>query len=151
MQLSEHILSYIEQHQDEAFELLLELAKIPAPSNQEERRAEFCCQWLKRQGAQGVYIDEALNVIYPVGHTNSGELVVFMAHSDVVFPDTEPLPLKIENGRIYCPGAGDDTANVVALLMTAKFIAEHQLTPLLGGMLLVIFSGVEGLGNLKCS
>jgi len=72
-----------------------------------------------------------------------------MAHSDVVFPDTDPLPLKVENGRIYCPGVGDDTANAVALLTVAKYIAQNKLAPADGGVLLVINSGEEGLGNLK--
>ena len=74
-----------------------------------------------------------------------------MAHSDVVFPDTTPLPLKIENGRIYCPGVGDDTANAVALLTAAGYIAQLKLTPKNCGVLLIINSGEEGLGNLKGS
>ena len=98
-----------------------------------------------------MYIDEALNVIYPVGCTEDNPLVVYMAHSDVVFPDTEPLPLKIEDGKILCPGVGDDTADVAALLMTAKYIAQNGLQPAEEGVLIVINSGEEGLGNLKGS
>ena len=129
MQLTQEILTYINQQQQQAFDLLVELAQIPAPSNHEEKRAAFCKTWLEKQGAQGVYVDEALNVIYPIGCTQDNPLTVYMAHSDVVFPDTEPLPLKVENGRIYCPGVGDDTANAVALLMTAKYIAQHDCRP----------------------
>lgn len=151
MQMSQEILSYIEAHREEAIQLLVTLAKIPAPSNHEEKRAAFCKQWLERQGAEGVYIDEALNVVYPVGCTDDNPVMVFMAHTDVVFPDTEELPLTVENGRIYCPGVGDDTANVVALLMAAKYIAEKKLTPRDCGVLLVCNSGEEGLGNLKGS
>lgn len=151
MELSQNILTYIDQHQEEAYQLLLELAQIPAPSNHEEKRAAFCQEWLTRQGAKGVYIDEALNVIYPIGATANGPLTVFMAHSDVVFPDTTPLPLKVEDGLIKCPGVGDDTANVAALMTAAKFIAQQGLEPAEGGMLLVINSGEEGLGNLKGS
>lgn len=149
MQLSQEIIRYIEEHRQEAYDLLVELAQIPAPSNMEEKRAEFCRDWLLKQGAKGVYIDEALNVIYPVGCTEENSLAVYMAHSDVVFPDLTPLPLKIEGGRIWCPGVGDDTANVVALLMAAKYIAEQAIEPADGGMLIVINSGEEGLGNLK--
>lgn len=149
MELTHEMIHYIEAHRQEAYDLLLELAQIPAPSNQEQRRAEFCAAWLQKQGAEGVYMDEALNVIYPVGCNESNDLVVFMAHSDVVFPDTQPLPLKVENGRIYCPGVGDDTANVVALLMAAKYIAGQKIIPQDCGVLLVINSGEEGLGNLK--
>ena len=151
MELSQEIIRYLEAHQQEAYDLQLELARIPAPSNREEKRAEFCRAWLEKQGAEGVYIDEALNVIYPVGCSEDSDLVVFMAHSDVVFPDTEPLPLKVEDGKICCPGIGDDTANVVALLMTSKYIAQNHLNPEGKGVLLVVNSGEEGLGNLKGS
>lgn len=151
MVLTQDILNYIENHRQEAFDLLLELARIPAPSNQEEMRAEFCKAWLEQNGAEGVYIDEALNVVWPVGVTESNDLMVFMAHSDVVFPDTEPLPLKVENGRIYCPGVGDDTASVVALLTACKYIAQNGLKPRNCGLLFVVNAGEEGLGNLKGS
>ena len=151
MEFSRKIGIFMEEHRQEAFDLLLELAQIPAPSNHEEKRAEFFRNWLTAQGAEGVYIDDALNVIYPVGCGEADDLAVFMAHSDVVFPDRDPLPLKVENGRICCPGIGDDTANVVALLMTAKYIARKGLRPGNGGMLLVVNSGEEGLGNLKGS
>lgn len=151
MQLTQQIHQYINAHQDEALALLLELAQIPAPSNHEEKRAEFCRNWLVSHGAEGVYIDEARNVIYPIGCTAENPIAVFMAHSDVVFPDTTSLPLSVADGKIYCPGVGDDTANVVALLMAAKFIAENKLQPINCGVLLVVNSGEEGLGNLKGS
>lgn len=151
MTMTPDILQYIDTHAAEAQQLLIDLAQIPAPSNHEERRAQFCLDWLHSKGADNAYMDEALNVIYPVGDTGENDLMVFMAHSDVVFPDTAPLPLRIENGRIYCPGVGDDTANAVAMLTVAGYIAEHKLMPKSCGVLLVINSGEEGLGNLKGS
>lgn len=149
MKLSSEILQYIENHGQEALELLIRLAQIPAPSHQEQLRAEFCLNWLKAQGASQAYIDEALNVILPIGSMDAEDLVVFMAHSDVVFPDTTPLPLHIADGKLYCPGVGDDTANVAALLMAAKYILEKKLLPEKVGVLLVVNSCEEGLGNLK--
>lgn len=149
MQITNAVLEYIKSHEQEAVELLLELAQIPAPSHHEEQRAAFCRAWLEQQGARGVYVDEALNVVYPVGCETGKPIAVFMAHSDVVFPDTEPLPLTVENGRVYCPGVCDDTANVVALLMAAKYIAQQRLVPRDFGVLLVVNSCEEGLGNLK--
>lgn len=140
---------YIEAFAPEAFDLLVELAQIPAPSHKEHKRALFCKEFLEKQGAQGVYIDDALNVIYPIGCEGNKPIVVFAAHSDVVFPDEEPLPLHIEGDRLYCPGVGDDTGNVVALLSAAKFIANEKLLPINYGILLVVNSCEEGLGNLK--
>lgn len=57
--------------------------------------------------------------------------------------------MRLEGNRLYCPGIGDDTTHVVALLMAAKYIAQHKLTPKGCGLLLVANSCEEGLGNLK--
>ena len=151
MELHSDIIQYINHHSNEAFSLLTTLAQIPAPSHHENQRAQFCAKWLTEQGAEGVYIDDALNVIYPIGCDGDNPIAVFMAHSDVVFPDTTPLPLYIADNRIYCPGVGDDTANVVALLMAAKYIAQHRIVPTDMGVLLVVNACEEGLGNLKGS
>lgn len=159
--LDQKVLDYIEAHAEEAKELLITLAQIPSPSNHEEKRAAFCKSWLEACGAKGVEIDEALNVVYPIGVTKENPVYVFMAHIDVVFPDTEPLPLKIENGRICCPGVGDDTANLVCLMMVAKYLNETGIADEIEakvasgerseGIVLVCNSGEEGLGNLKGS
>ncbi len=144
----EEIKKYAENNYETAIKLLLELAPIPAPSHNEELRAEFCRKWLQDIGAEGAYIDEALNVVYPY-KDNGGELKVFMAHSDVVFPDTDPLPLERRGGKIFCPGVGDDTAHAVALMMAAKYLVENKPECKDCGILIVINSCEEGLGNLK--
>jgi acetylornithine deacetylase/succinyl-diaminopimelate desuccinylase-like protein len=150
VKITAEIEGYIASREGEFLELLKTLAKIPAPSNHEEKRAAFIKDWLRKNGAQGVYIDGALNVVYPVNLGAENRLRVFMAHTDVVFPDTEELPLRVSGGKIFAPGVGDDTANLVALLFAAKFIAEKGLTPAEGrGVLLVANSGEEGLGNLR--
>lgn len=149
MSLPHKIIDYIEAHQDETLNLLIELAQIPAPSHQEDKRVTFCVDWLKANGVEGVYADEAKNVICPFGNCGEGSpLVVFLAHSDVVFPDTEALPLHIEGDKLCCPGVGDNTVNVVHLLMAARYLAQHKLQPKEGGVLLVVNTCEEGLGNL---
>lgn len=143
--------TYINEHAEEAYQLLLRLAQIPAPSHHEEKRMAFCRDWLIQNGAKGVYTDEAMNVVYPYGVEEGGSVIVFMAHMDVVFPDTETLPLREEKGRIYCPGVGDDTANLAALLMAAKYVTQKQFVPKDCGLLFVCNSCEEGMGNLKGS
>ena len=59
--LDRHALNYVNGMEQEALELLKELAQIPAPSGKEERRVVFCRDWLAAHGAEGVFIDEALN------------------------------------------------------------------------------------------
>lgn len=151
MALTKEVLTYIEDHSQEAYELLLTLGKIPAPSNHEEKRAEFCKKWLEDQGAKGVYIDEALNVVYPIGCDDGKPIIVFMAHTDVVFPDMDELPLVVEEGKVKAPGIGDDTANLCALLFAGKYFAEQKIESEKYGILIVANSGEEGLGNLRGS
>ena len=149
MKLTAEMTAWVEEHYQEHYDLLLELAKIPAPSNQEELRAEYCKNKLESWGAEGVYIDDAMNVVYPIGCDGGKSIAVFMAHSDVVFPDTEELPLEVRDGKIFCPGIGDDTASVVSMLAATRYIAEQKITPRDWGVLVVINAGEEGLGNLK--
>ena len=74
MNITEEISRYISEHKQEAYELLTALGRIPAPSGREERRAGFIMDWLKEKGAKGVYLDDALNVIYPIGCTQENPL-----------------------------------------------------------------------------
>ncbi len=140
--------SYVTAHKDELFDLLRTLCAIPAPSHHEEKRAEFCKAWLTSAGAEGVYIDEAKNVVFPYGCEGSNEISVFFAHTDTVFPDTEPMPLLDDGDLLRCPGICDDTANLAVLLMTAKFLLEQNIV-VPSGILFVCNSCEEGLGNLK--
>lgn len=167
-QFTEQMISaFVETHHEETIELLKELAAIPAPSCKEEKRAVFIKNWLIQQGTAGVTIDDAGNVVYLYsGQVNGdpvseilqneekekpdGQLTVIMAHMDVVFPDTEPFHVKEQDGKLFAPGVGDDTANLVNLMMTVKFLTEQQVlsdTPIL----FVANTGEEGLGNLKGS
>lgn len=140
--------TYINENYEATLELLRDLCHIPAPSHKEHARAEFCKNWFENIGAKDVYIDEALNVIFPLNCENSNEITVFAAHTDTVFPDMEPLPYHEDDENIYCPGVGDDTASLAVLMMTAKYFIEKQLIPS-KGILFVCNSAEEGLGNLK--
>ena len=51
---------------------------------------------------------------------------------------------------MYAPGVGDDTANVLGILTSIKYILEHGLQPK-EPVLLVLNSCEEGLGNLDGS
>ena len=119
---------YAKNVQAELLQLVRDMCAIPAPSHHEEKRAEFCKAWFIRNGFTNVRIDEALNVLAPVGVDLDGtdELDVMMAHTDTVFPDTEPMPFREEAGFMYCPGVTDDTANLAVLMVCARYYREHQ-------------------------
>ena len=131
--------------QPETIELLKALCAIPAPSHHEEHRAAIIRDWFIQNGMDAV-IDDAKNVLCPIGLDEHEEMVVIMAHTDTVFPDLEPMPMREEGGRLYCPGVGDDTANVAALMMLARYLKAEKPGC---GVLFVANSCEEGLGNLK--
>ena len=140
---------YAQSVQEEELELLRALARIPAPSHHEERRASFVAAWLRSHGANNVQVDEAKNVICLIGDPNARELVAFAAHTDVVFDDTDELPLSECGGKLFAPGVGDDTANLVGLLMATSWLLDHpEVVPQGLGVLVVANSCEEGLGNL---
>ena len=148
MVLYEDLEQYIRGSQEELKQLIRELCAIPAPSHHEENRAAFCLDWFERNGGENVVIDEALNVICPYRVTEDNDVVVIMAHTDTVFPDTEPMPFREKDGVMYCPGVTDDTANLAVLMICARYIMQHRL-PTDAGVLFVANSCEEGLGNLK--
>lgn len=147
-ELSADILKYVKDCEKETIELLETLCAIPAPSGKEEKRAEFVKNWLTQAGCEGVYIDEALNVIYPVNCEGRDDIIVFLAHTDTVFPDLEPMPVINDGEYIRSPGVGDDTACLVNLMMVARYVAQNNIKPK-RGVIFLANSCEEGLGNLK--
>ena len=141
---------YLEDSREDLLKLIRDLCAIPAPSNHEELRAAFCKEWFEQNGGTNVEIDEALNVICPCGVTADNDIVVFMAHTDTVFPEMEPLPFREEDGKYYSPGVCDDTANLAVLMIVARWFLQGGYQPKCG-ILFVANSGEEGLGNLKGS
>ena len=126
--------------------LIRDLCQIPAPSGHEERRALYCLDFFKKLGVEA-YIDESKNAICAIGPAD-GEKVLFSAHTDTVFPDTEPLPYSEDENNIYCPGVGDDTACLAIIMSCVKFLVENKVT-FNRRIIFAANSCEEGLGNLK--
>ena len=139
---------FVKNNSEQVLNTLRELCLIPAPSNFEQDRAEYCKRWFDSIGGNNAYIDKALNVILPINCENSDKITVFVAHTDTVFPDREPMPYVDDGKYIRCPGVGDDTASLVVLMYAAKYFLENGIKPE-NGVMFVANSGEEGLGNLK--
>ena len=128
--------------------LLEAIALRPSPSWHEDKRVEFCENWLKKAGCEGVYVDDEYNVIYPYHVTDDRPIVAFAAHTDVVFPDTDRFRIKEDAERIYCPGIYDDSVNLANILLAARLVTQHQFKPKDCGILFICDSCEEGMGNL---
>ena len=146
--LDTELKTYIAENQDTLVKLLDTLCRIPAPSNHEELRAKFICDWFEKEGCKGAYVDSALNVIYPFHCEAQKDLVVFSAHIDTVFPDMEPFDVIYDGDIMRCPGVGDNTSNVAIMMLLASWLTKKNMIPK-QGFLFVASSGEEGLGNLK--
>ncbi|MBR6568885.1 MAG: M20/M25/M40 family metallo-hydrolase, partial [Clostridia bacterium] len=147
VQLNRQFIDDIESMQPEVVALIKALCAIPAPSHHEEKRAAFIKGWFEERGMRAE-VDEALNVLCPIGIDQHEDVIVIIAHTDTVFPDMEPMPLTEKDGKLHCPGVGDDTTNVAALMMLADYIHKSQAKPACG-ILFAANSCEEGLGNLK--
>ena len=139
--------TFAEEHTEEAIELLQVLGRIPAPSHQEDKRAAFIKDWFVQAGVQNVYIDDAKNVICTFGLDRFQDIALIQAHTDIVFLDTEELPMVRDGNILRAPGIGDDTANLVNLMICTRYFLAHA-EELKTGVIIAADSCEEGLGNL---
>jgi acetylornithine deacetylase/succinyl-diaminopimelate desuccinylase-like protein len=102
------------------------VTEIPAPSGEEEDRAEYVRQRVRECGLP-LERDIAGNLIATRKGTGGGKRVVFDAHLDTVFSMRTNVKTRIESGRIFAPGVGDDTRNVVALLAMMRAMSAAQV------------------------
>lgn len=136
-----------ENYYDLLISVLKDLCNIPAPSGEEDERAKYCLEFVKKHGFSDAYIDDAKNVIWSIkGETD--KRVFFTAHTDTVFPDRTPMPF-VEDGEYFrSPGVGDDTASLAALLVASADALKRGIKPK-KTFTFVANSCEEGLGNLK--
>ena len=150
MALTERMENYLAASHEDAKNIVRELCRIPAPSHHEEKRAEWCAAWFRNAGGRKVFIDEALNAVCEHNVTEDNDVVVFMAHTDTVFPDTEPMPFTEKDGLFFSPGVTDDTGNLASLMIAIRYVLTNDIRTKCG-LVFVANSCEEGLGNLKGS
>lgn len=138
----------IEKYKAELIELFTDLCKIPSETDHEDEKLAFIANWYADNGLLDFEIDSVGNVLYYFGVKAYNPIHLFTAHVDTVFSQNTVLEPHVEDGNLYCPGSGDNTANLAIMMMTVKYLAENGFEPPCG----VVFAadiGEEGLGNLK--
>lgn len=143
-------LAFLKQDDDRTLQETLEMCQIPAPSYQEEKKAEYVRKKMLEAGLEEVYIDEVGNVLGTRKGTSDGPRIVLTGHTDTVFPMDTDLTLKQEKNRYSCPGIGDDTRAVAELLSIARAMNAAGIR---GEGDIVFCANVceEGLGDLRGS
>ncbi|MBM0105264.1 M20/M25/M40 family metallo-hydrolase [Steroidobacter sp. S1-65] len=127
----------------------IEIAEIPAPSHQEQKRAQDYVRRLRELGLSEIEIDKEGNVIARrPGTRRNGPLLVLSAHLDTVFSADTNVKVRKEGNRYYGAGISDDARGLAVLLTVLRAMQEHQLRTQ-GDVLFVATVGEEGLGNLR--
>ena len=143
-----NIKRYVESNYKDEIRTLTEITQIPAPTFHESLRAQAVLDWLGDIGVTNTYIDEAGNVICHLGDTSQSEVSILSAHLDTVFEPNENLDVMQDATKMYAPGIGDDTANVVGLMYGIKYVVDNHIT-IKDHLVIAFVVGEEGIGNLK--
>lgn len=126
----------------------IQIQQIPAPTFQEQKRAEFVRDLFTAEGLNDICIDDAGNVFARFPGTGSGKPLVVSAHLDTVFPMETNLRVARGSGTIHGPGLGDNSLGVAALFGLNWSLRERQI-PLGGDIWFVANVCEEGLGDLR--
>ena len=146
----QHALAFLKEDDDRTLQETLEMCQIPAPSYQEEKKAEYVRKKMLEAGLEDVHIDEVGNVLGTRKGISDGPRILLAGHTDTVFPMDTDLTLKTEGNRYSCPGIGDDTRAVAELLSIARAMVASEIR---GEGDIVFCANVceEGLGDLRGS
>lgn len=118
-----------------------------APFKERLLRSPMFREKLERYGAEKCFIDAHDNAFgYVTG--GGGPVIVFEAHLDTVFGEETPLAITEKDGKMYCPGIGDNTAGLAAVLAVLRAIKHANLTPS-GSFLIGGTAGEEGEGDIR--
>ncbi len=147
-------MDFILQDADKTLEEQIKLCEIPAPTFEEEERAQYYHKMMTQLGLDDVEIDEAGNVIGTLYGEDNVEApgVVTMAHLDTVFPRETDVTVKRDeqNGYLYAPGISDNSRSLAAQLSVIRAFEASGIRPERG---IVFCANVceEGLGDLRGS
>lgn len=136
-------------------DLAVKIQQIPAPTFEEQLRGEFVSRLFHEEGLQDVQTDSIGNVYGRLPGSGDAKPLVISAHLDTIFPASTDLEIRIEPGRIFGPGIGDNSMGVAGLFgllwaLRRQLKLERQArSPLPGDIWMVANVGEEGLGDLR--
>jgi tripeptide aminopeptidase len=125
----------------------VKLTEIPAPSFQEEKRAEAVKGILAAEGLT-IHSDKIGNVIGELPGSDEREVVLLTAHLDTVFPSGTEIKVLREGDRLIAPGISDNGTGLAGLLAVARAIEAAKIKPR-RTILFAANVGEEGEGNLR--
>ena len=104
------------------------LTEIPAPSFQEEKRAEAVKALLAAEGLS-LRVDKMGNVIGELRGAREDEVVLLTAHLDTVFPAGTDVQVRREGERLMAPGISDNGTGLAGMLAVVRAIHAAKIKP----------------------
>ncbi len=127
-------------------ELAQHICEVPAPTGHEQQRAQLIAAlWSKR--GYTPEIDAIGNVYIRRGKHEHRPVLMLLAHTDTVFPQTTPISVERQGDILRGPGIGDNSVNVAAMI-SALDILDELGKETDADIVAVADVGEEGLGNL---
>ncbi|MEY3929020.1 MAG: hypothetical protein RLZZ516_730 [Cyanobacteriota bacterium] len=126
----------------------IQLAEIPAPTFQEEKKAKAYADLLKANGISDVQIDSIGNVIGIRKGSDNGPRIAIIAHLDTVFESSTDVKVKKEGKLLLQPGLTDDS-NALAMILSWIRALDKTKIKTIGDLIFVGSVGEEGNGDLR--
>ena len=126
----------------------VDICEIPAPTFEEQVRAQEMLKRMKAYGLKDVQIDEIGNVIGFRAGKGQGPVLAIGAHMDTVFPAGTDVTVRQEGHRYYAPGIGDNCSGLRAFLQVIRSLNEANVETE-GDLYFVATVGEEGLGDIR--
>ncbi|MFL5700926.1 MAG: M20/M25/M40 family metallo-hydrolase [Ktedonobacteraceae bacterium] len=127
-------------------ELARRICEVPAPTGNEWERARLVASLCRDQG-YAPEIDAVGNVYIRRGKREDGPVLMLLAHTDTVFPQTTPISVERQGDILRGPGIGDNSVNVAAMISALGVLDELERESD-ADIVAVASVGEEGLGNL---
>lgn len=127
-------------------ELARSICEVPAPTGNERERAQLVASLWRERGYRPE-IDAIGNVYIRRGKRENGPVLMLLAHTDTVFPQTTLISVERQADMLCGPGIGDNSVNVAAMI-SALDVLDELGRETDADIVAVADVGEEGLGNL---
>jgi len=134
------------QRTEAVAELARRICEVPAPTGNEQARAQLVAS-LWRERGYTPEIDATGNVYIRRGKRENGPVLMLLAHTDTVFPQTTPISVERDADILRGPGIGDNSLSVAAMISALDVLDELEKETDTD-IIAVADVGEEGLGNL---
>ncbi|MCC8193084.1 MAG: M20/M25/M40 family metallo-hydrolase [Deltaproteobacteria bacterium] len=143
-------LEFLQADHGRRIEQMKEIALVFGETGKEAlARSPLYHRMIVREGARDCTTDSLGNVSgYVYGAKGKTPVILFEAHLDTVFPEETPLAIREAEGRIYCPGIGDDAGGLALNLSLLRAIRHAELVPVTT-LMVAGTACEEGTGNFN--